>query len=164
MYNQTPLSYAAQEGCEGAVKILLTREEVNPNKADYCGRTLPSYATRYEHESAVVLLRSRKAIIPCYNLSPETHHLVEIKPVLSLSGITMLYIAIARISPSQMGRNYQMVYRTYGYVVMRIHSTIGKEFKFSTRSVSMLIDVHIELSYRLSSEWAAKVRMRHTET
>jgi len=42
----TALSFASEEGHEEVVKILLGRKEVNPNKAEYDGRTPLMLAAR----------------------------------------------------------------------------------------------------------------------
>ena len=46
------------------MKILLAREEVNPDKPNIDGQTLLSFATKNGHERVVVLLRSRNPVIP----------------------------------------------------------------------------------------------------
>ena len=54
----------ASNGHEGVVKILLGREEVNPDKSDRFGQTPLSYAAGGGHERVVALLQSRKPISP----------------------------------------------------------------------------------------------------
>ena len=46
------------------MKILLGREEVNPDKPDMRGLTPLSHAARRGHERMVALLESRKAVTP----------------------------------------------------------------------------------------------------
>ena len=46
---RTPLSYAAEEGHEGVVKMLLEREEVGPGKPDNHGRTPLLHAAGYQN-------------------------------------------------------------------------------------------------------------------
>jgi len=51
-------------GREGVVKILLGREEVNPEKLDYCGRTPLSHASQSGYEGVVKLLLEREEVNP----------------------------------------------------------------------------------------------------
>jgi len=60
----TPLSWAAHNGHEEVVKILLGREEVNPNKPDKDGRTPLSHAASHGHEGAVKILLRREEVNP----------------------------------------------------------------------------------------------------
>ena len=62
--SQMPLSLAVFYGHEGVAKILLGREEVNPDKADYGGRTPLSLAAQNRHEEVVILLHSSKVVAP----------------------------------------------------------------------------------------------------
>ena len=61
--SQMPLSLAVFYGHEGVVKILLGRQEVNPDKAGYGGRTPLSLVTQNQHEG-VVILHSSKVVAP----------------------------------------------------------------------------------------------------
>jgi len=57
---QTPLLWATKEGHEGVVRILLEREDVNPNQADTeCGQTPLSWAAENGHEGVVKILLER---------------------------------------------------------------------------------------------------------
>jgi len=55
-----PLAWAARNGHEEVVKILLGREEVNPHKPDNDGRTLIEFAAWYRHGGVVKMLLGRK--------------------------------------------------------------------------------------------------------
>jgi len=59
-YGQTPLSWAARNGHEGIVKLLLGRGDVNPNSSSKSGRTPLSWATKTGHEGIVKLPLERK--------------------------------------------------------------------------------------------------------
>jgi ankyrin repeat protein len=58
-YNQTPLSYAAEQGCEAIVKLLLSTK-VDSNSKGKDGRTPLSRAAANGHEAVVKLLLDRK--------------------------------------------------------------------------------------------------------
>ena len=59
------LSWAARHGHEEIVKVLLEREDVNPNKADTeCGRTPLSWAAESGHGGVVMMLLEREDISP----------------------------------------------------------------------------------------------------
>jgi len=60
----TPLSWAAYNGHEEAVKILVEREEVNPDKADKWGITPLSDAASNGHEGVVKILLEREEVNP----------------------------------------------------------------------------------------------------
>jgi len=59
-----PLAWAARNGHEGVVKILLEREEVNPDKPNNNGRTPLSYAALSGHEGVVKILLEREEVNP----------------------------------------------------------------------------------------------------
>jgi len=59
MYGQTPLSWAAENGHEAVVKLLVERGDVNADSKDNCGRTPLSWAARNGHEAVVKLLVER---------------------------------------------------------------------------------------------------------
>ena len=63
-YGQTPLSRAAENGHDGAVKLLLEREDVSPNKPDDRGRTPLSLAAGNGHGGVVKLLLERDDVSP----------------------------------------------------------------------------------------------------
>ena len=50
------LSYAAQEGHEAVVKILVSQDNVEVDTKDNHGHSLLSYATKEGHESVVKIL------------------------------------------------------------------------------------------------------------
>jgi len=61
----TSLSFAAQNGHEGIVRLLLGREDVNPDAPDkWDGRTPLSWAAGNGHEGIVKLLLGRKEVNP----------------------------------------------------------------------------------------------------
>ena len=60
----TPLAWAARNGHEGVVKILLGQEEVNPDKPDNHGRTPLSRAAEGGHEGVVKILLRREEVNP----------------------------------------------------------------------------------------------------
>ena len=59
-----PLTWAAQNGHEGVVKILLERGEVNPDKSDNYGQTPLSHAACSGHGGVVKMLLGRKEVNP----------------------------------------------------------------------------------------------------
>ena len=62
---RTPLSWAAEKGHEGIVKLLLRRKDVNPDTPDtMSGRTPLSLAAKNGHEGIVKLLLGRKDVNP----------------------------------------------------------------------------------------------------
>jgi len=65
IYYRTPLSWAAESGHGGIVRLLLEREGVNPNIPDMKdGRTPLSFAAKNGHEGTVRLLLGRKNVYP----------------------------------------------------------------------------------------------------
>ena len=61
---RTPLSWAAGDGHEGIVKLLLERKDVNPNTLDEDSRTPLWRAAQKGHEGLVKLLLNRKDVNP----------------------------------------------------------------------------------------------------
>jgi len=59
-----PLAWAARNGHEGVMKILLGRGGINPNKPDNDGRTPLSHAASYEHEGVVRILLRLEEVSP----------------------------------------------------------------------------------------------------
>ena len=61
----TALTWAARQGNDGVVKVLLEREDVNPNQADTeCGRTPLLWAAEKGHKEVVKILLEREDIDP----------------------------------------------------------------------------------------------------
>jgi len=60
----TPLMWAAWNGHEGVVELLLGLDEVDPNKQCFCDRTPLLYAAWRGHEGVVMTLLGRKDIQP----------------------------------------------------------------------------------------------------
>ena len=61
----TALTWAAIKGYQGIVKILLEREDINPDQADTrYGRTPLWWAARYRHEGVVRILLGREDVNP----------------------------------------------------------------------------------------------------
>jgi len=60
----TPLAWAAHNGHEGAVQVLLGRDNVNPDKSDNCGQTPLHHAAKMGHEGVVKILLGRGDINP----------------------------------------------------------------------------------------------------
>ena len=63
-WGTAPLVWAARNGHEGVVKILLGREEVNPDKPDNGGLTPLSFAAWNGHEGVVKILLGRRDVNP----------------------------------------------------------------------------------------------------
>jgi len=63
-YGQTPLSWAAAIGHEGVVKMLLEREDVNPDAGTIYGRSPLSWAAKSGHEGVVKMLLEREDVNP----------------------------------------------------------------------------------------------------
>ena len=59
-----PLAWAARNGHEGVVKILLGRGEINPDKPDNDGKTPLSHAGSSGHEGVVKILLEREEVNP----------------------------------------------------------------------------------------------------
>jgi len=60
----TPLSWATENGHEGVVKLLLGREDVDPNRPDKNDRTPLAWAAGKGHEGVVKLLLGREDVDP----------------------------------------------------------------------------------------------------
>ena len=58
-YGRTPLSWAAGNGHEGALKLLLGRKDVNPNSSSKSGQTPLMLATENGHDRVAELLQAR---------------------------------------------------------------------------------------------------------
>ena len=61
---RTPLAWAAHNGHEGVVEILIGREEVNPDKPDIYGKTPLSHAAFRGREGVVKILLGRGEVNP----------------------------------------------------------------------------------------------------
>jgi len=59
-----PLAWAARNGHEGVMEILLRQGEINPDKPDNFGQTPLSYAARNGHEGVVKVLLGREEVDP----------------------------------------------------------------------------------------------------
>jgi len=61
---QTPLSWAAENGCDAAVELLLEREDVIPDRPDISGRAPLSWAAENGRDGVVKLLLGREDVNP----------------------------------------------------------------------------------------------------
>ena len=68
-YGQTPFSWAAREGHETVVRLLIERDDVDINSRDDLGRTPLSWAVRNGHEAIVLLLTERDDVV----VNPKDH-------------------------------------------------------------------------------------------
>ena len=65
LFGKTPLLWAASNGYEGIVKLLLERKDVNPDTLDtYYDITLLTWALESGHDGVIKLLLERKGVIP----------------------------------------------------------------------------------------------------
>ena len=60
----TPLLHAAQQGNEGVVQLLLTRDDINPDNPDIRGKTPLWWASLNGHEGVVKMLLARNDVNP----------------------------------------------------------------------------------------------------
>ena len=70
-YGRTPLSWAARNGHEGIVKLMLGRKDVDPDSSNKYGRTPLSCAAENGNEGVVKLLLGRKDVHPD---TPDTNY------------------------------------------------------------------------------------------
>ena len=62
---RTPIPWAAGNGHEGIVKMLLGQEGINPDQVDTdCGQTPISWAASHGHEGVVKMLLEREGVNP----------------------------------------------------------------------------------------------------
>ena len=95
------------------MKILLGREDVNPDKPDNEGRTPLSRAALYRHERVVALLQSRKAVSPPDDSSTEKRPLAEITPAASLPGHATRHDALEHHRPLPTGGLHEIRMQIY---------------------------------------------------
>ena len=63
-YGETPISWAARNGQDGVVQLLLEQEDAIPDRPDYGGQTPLSWAAVNGHDGVVKLLLGRKDVNP----------------------------------------------------------------------------------------------------
>ncbi|PUU82883.1 hypothetical protein B9Z19DRAFT_966217, partial [Tuber borchii] len=96
----TPLLLAAQNGHEGAVKLLLVRSEVNPGLSNKNGQIALLLATKNGHQRIVEQLRDHstaKYDINSYHSQtspPALQPLLRLNPILRLAAVAAILIAI----------------------------------------------------------------------
>jgi len=71
-YGQTPLSWAAENGHERVVEVLLERNDANPELADKNGRAPLSWASQNGHEGVVNLLLEWRGTFPNLRMDGST--------------------------------------------------------------------------------------------
>ena len=96
----TPLMWAARQGSQGAVTILLTREDTDPDKVCNRGRTPLWWTSRNGHEGVVRLLLARS------DVNPEKPDNIGATPLLAASshgreGVVRLLLARDDVNPDK---------------------------------------------------------------
>ena len=60
-YDQTPLSWAAEGRCEGVEKLLIAREDLNPNSPSRSSQIALILAGEYRHDRVVERVQARQS-------------------------------------------------------------------------------------------------------
>jgi len=96
----TPLSWAAWQGNQGAVALLLTRDDVDPDKPDNHGITPLSGASYNGHEGVVRLLLARDDVDPD---KPDNYGKTPLRGASSngRKGVVMLLLARGDVNPAK---------------------------------------------------------------
>ncbi|KAK5988600.1 Receptor-interacting serine/threonine-protein kinase 4 [Cladobotryum mycophilum] len=130
---RTPLSYAAEKGYSGAVKLLLTGS-VDVNSVDKSNQSPLWFATRERHETVVELLLAQGEVNPdCHYTSTDGYGKITITPLslaaeYGFSGVVKLLLATNRVDVNYIRslESYVESLTPLGYAAVNGHDAVVK--------------------------------------